>query len=478
MMNESKKATAVKYAAAGALALVLLLPSSLIPAMAAETVVVTKEDKTFKDIHKDYWAADSIKWAASQGLIKGFPDGTFKPNEVLTEEQFTTMLTRFYEDISLEVENTTDVSTKKWSDQKYEGLAHYKVPLLGYDDSISRNNPVNRGLIAQVFGFLQGNKADLEEAIQFLFDEGISKGSNPDGKTIYEKFGTTDQLTRAQAVAFFKRFHDAGNVTLHPEVTADKIEVDRVNDSVEVIKEQVEKAKNEAKAKVNPDVLPNKKEFVEKKKELIELKKQVIEEKKNSKETNGKELSGINKAIGDANKAGDLKKKEELLKEKQELLSRTKNSNQTNGKDLSDINKAIGDANRTGDYEKKQELIKEKQDAIQDKKNSNQTNGKDLSDINKAIGEANKAGDYEKKQELIKEKQDAIQDKKNSNQTNGKDLSDINKAIGEANRNGDYGKKEELIKEKQEVIQDKKDHGQSNQGNNPYQGNNQIKGKR
>jgi hypothetical protein len=432
MTNESKKRTAVKYAAAGALALALLLPSSLIPAMAAEPVAVTKVNKSFNDIGKNYWAADSINWATSQGLIKGFTDGTFKPNEVLTEDQFTTMLTRFYEDLNVEIENTTDSSLKNWSDQKYEGLAHYKVPLLGYDDPSSRKKPVNRGLIAQVFAHLQGNKSDLDQAINFLFEEGISNGSNPKAKTLYEKFGTTDQLTRAHAVAFFKRFNDAGPVKVHPEVTADKILVDRVNDSVEVVKEQLKQAKNEAKAKVNPDVLPNKKEFVEKKKELVQLKKQLIEEKKNPNQLNGKDLSAINKAISAAGQAGDLVKKEALLKEKQEILS--------------------------------------------GKKNSNQTNGNDLSDINKAIGEADKAGDFAKKEALLKEKQEILSGKKNSNQTNGKDLSDINKEIGDANRNGDYEKKQDLIKEKNEKVQGKKDFGQSNQGQ--YQGNNQYQGKR
>ncbi|MFT0796498.1 S-layer homology domain-containing protein [Synechococcus sp. H70.1] len=40
------------------------------------------------------WAAPSIGAAAAAGLVSGFPDGTFRPNEVLTRAQAITVLTR------------------------------------------------------------------------------------------------------------------------------------------------------------------------------------------------------------------------------------------------------------------------------------------------------------------------------------------------------------------------------------------------
>ena len=48
----------------------------------------------FKDVAGDYWAAGYINVASGQGLIKGYPDGTFKPAREVTYAQALTMLVR------------------------------------------------------------------------------------------------------------------------------------------------------------------------------------------------------------------------------------------------------------------------------------------------------------------------------------------------------------------------------------------------
>lgn len=49
---------------------------------------------TFKDITPGSWYAGSVGAAAKAGLINGFEDATFKPNERITREQMAVMLTR------------------------------------------------------------------------------------------------------------------------------------------------------------------------------------------------------------------------------------------------------------------------------------------------------------------------------------------------------------------------------------------------
>lgn len=44
-----------------------------------------------------YWAKGSIEWAKEKGLIKGYPDGSFKPNNPLTRAEACAILERFYE---------------------------------------------------------------------------------------------------------------------------------------------------------------------------------------------------------------------------------------------------------------------------------------------------------------------------------------------------------------------------------------------
>ena len=44
-----------------------------------------------------HWAKGSIEWATEKGLIKGYPDGSFKPNNPLTRAEACAILERFYE---------------------------------------------------------------------------------------------------------------------------------------------------------------------------------------------------------------------------------------------------------------------------------------------------------------------------------------------------------------------------------------------
>ncbi|MGJ5631028.1 DUF1565 domain-containing protein [Nostoc sp. CALU 1950] len=48
----------------------------------------------FKDVPANYWAKTYIEALASQNIIAGFPDGTFKPNEPVTRAQFATIITK------------------------------------------------------------------------------------------------------------------------------------------------------------------------------------------------------------------------------------------------------------------------------------------------------------------------------------------------------------------------------------------------
>ncbi|MEA5601568.1 DUF1565 domain-containing protein [Nostoc sp. UHCC 0252] len=48
----------------------------------------------FKDVPANYWAKAYIEALASQNIIAGFPDGTFKPNDPVTRAQFATIVTK------------------------------------------------------------------------------------------------------------------------------------------------------------------------------------------------------------------------------------------------------------------------------------------------------------------------------------------------------------------------------------------------
>ena len=54
-------------------------------------------DSTFTDVKKGSWYDGYVSKAADLGIVKGYPDNTFHPNETVSREQAATMIERFLE---------------------------------------------------------------------------------------------------------------------------------------------------------------------------------------------------------------------------------------------------------------------------------------------------------------------------------------------------------------------------------------------
>ncbi len=53
-----------------------------------------KNETMFKDLTSDYWAADAISYASSEGWVKGYEDGTFRPTNNITRVETVTIVNR------------------------------------------------------------------------------------------------------------------------------------------------------------------------------------------------------------------------------------------------------------------------------------------------------------------------------------------------------------------------------------------------
>jgi len=74
-------------------------------------------DQVFPDVPLTHWAAKYVNMAASAGIVKGYPDGTFKPSANITRAEGLTMIARFGE-VSEEAYAGTefiDVSASHWA---------------------------------------------------------------------------------------------------------------------------------------------------------------------------------------------------------------------------------------------------------------------------------------------------------------------------------------------------------------------------
>lgn len=164
----------------------------------------------FKDVTKSHYAYDAINFAKDRGIIQGYPDGTFKPNEPITEAQFAKMLAEFLGLKDDKGDLVKATSASHWADSYYDSLASYNTPLNAYFDNALRNKTVKRGVVAQAISHLTGNANSLADSINYMIGAGVTTGQNPqyEGKDLNKFFGSQNNLTRAQVAAFLYRMHN------------------------------------------------------------------------------------------------------------------------------------------------------------------------------------------------------------------------------------------------------------------------------
>lgn len=180
--------------------LVLLLIPFLFTAATAKA-----QTAPFKDVPASHWASDAIMWAHANGLVKGYEDGTYKPNAKLTEAQLVAITFRYF----LNDEVPAVANQKHWSDPYYTAAKQYGLPLKGYQTLQKRNEPATRGLYAEILGNLNGIDGNLADVVDWMYEQGITTGRTGKGSKL-EQYDPTGTITRAHAAAFFQRLSNLG----------------------------------------------------------------------------------------------------------------------------------------------------------------------------------------------------------------------------------------------------------------------------
>ncbi len=67
-------------------------------------------DSTFSDVPANKWYAEAVTWAVDSGVVQGFEDGTFRPDESVTREQMVTMFYRYAQWSGVDVTAQADLS--------------------------------------------------------------------------------------------------------------------------------------------------------------------------------------------------------------------------------------------------------------------------------------------------------------------------------------------------------------------------------
>lgn len=82
-------------------------------------------DSAFTDVADGAWFADAVDWAAFQGIVSGYGNGAFGPNDPITREQLTVMLYRYAQLKGYDVRVGEDTNILSYTDA--QAISEYTV---------------------------------------------------------------------------------------------------------------------------------------------------------------------------------------------------------------------------------------------------------------------------------------------------------------------------------------------------------------
>lgn len=197
--------------------LAILAFSSLLTTTAAAETTPTGCSHPFTDV-VSHWAEEEICTLYTQGVIEGYADKSFLPNNRVTRAEFLKMVLEYkgYRVYSVQSASFTDLQPGDWYYQ-YVTFAHSQGFISGYSDgSFHPNESITRaeavtlvmkeaGIIAYDTSNLFHTFTDIHESDWFAIsvaaatDKGIIQGYG-DGT-----FRPYDDITRAEAAVVVER---------------------------------------------------------------------------------------------------------------------------------------------------------------------------------------------------------------------------------------------------------------------------------
>jgi hypothetical protein len=119
----------------------------------------TPKINSFSDVSASYWGYASISSLSGKGIIAGYPDGTFKPDNTITRAEFATMLVKALGLTSGNASTFADVNASEWyCNSVSAATAAGVVTGIGHN-KFAPNDLVTREQMAEMVFKALGNKA-------------------------------------------------------------------------------------------------------------------------------------------------------------------------------------------------------------------------------------------------------------------------------------------------------------------------------
>ena len=128
---------------------------------------------TFSDVSSNYWAAQFIQQLSQRGVIAGFPDGSFRPEEPVTRAQFAAMVNKAFQKAQQRQPiNFADVPSNYWASSAIQQA--YTIGFLsGYPGNRFEPNqaiPREQVLVALANGLAYTPSGNTESTLKYFND--------------------------------------------------------------------------------------------------------------------------------------------------------------------------------------------------------------------------------------------------------------------------------------------------------------------
>lgn len=163
-----------------------------------------------------HWAAKQITDWTSKGLVGGYPDGTFKPNNKITRAEFIALVNRAFGYTKISSFSFSDVAEKDWYASEIA-----KAKAVGYiggypDGTIKPNNPISRQEVAAILTkILKPQNVPIASTLMFTDAQNIPQWSKSAIEAVLSggymggypdnTFQPTKSITRAESISVLDR---------------------------------------------------------------------------------------------------------------------------------------------------------------------------------------------------------------------------------------------------------------------------------
>ncbi|MBS5915282.1 MAG: S-layer homology domain-containing protein [Clostridiales bacterium] len=114
------------------------------------------------DIYAGDWYADTVGYAVEKGIVSGYPDGTFRPNQPITRAEFASIASRFAALTEEKDLSFSDLDASHWG-YKAIRLAASNGWISGYPDNTFRpEQAISRAEVTSITNRMLNRYADLD----------------------------------------------------------------------------------------------------------------------------------------------------------------------------------------------------------------------------------------------------------------------------------------------------------------------------